>query len=97
VAAQKICGNAEIALSPARQGGIKVSPDGTHVFVTNFEGDKVTIVDAASRKVIRALTGFSKKAIVFSHGQNRANVLNRDLSVARVNVEDLSIMDAVRE
>lgn len=84
-------------LAQPRQGGIKVSPDGTHVFVTNFEGDKVTIVDAASRKVIRELTGFSKKAIVFSHGQNRANVLNRDLSVARVNVEDLSVMDAVRE
>ena len=28
--------------------------------VTNFEGDKVTVVDAASRQILRELTGFSK-------------------------------------
>lgn len=30
--------------------GIKVSSDGKYIFVTNFQGDKVSIVDATTKK-----------------------------------------------
>ena len=43
--------------SQPRQG-IRLSPDGTQAFVTNFLGDKITVVDLATHKPTGEITGF---------------------------------------
>nr|WP_325178120.1 beta-propeller fold lactonase family protein [Pantoea sp. 1B4] len=40
--------------------GIKISPDGKTVYVTNFKGDKITLVDAVTGDIRGEITGFSK-------------------------------------
>lgn len=79
--------------------GAALSPDGKLLFASNKTDNTIDVIDATENTVVKTLEGFKepRQAIVFSHGQNRAYVLNRDLSVARVNVEDLSIIDTVRE
>ena len=43
--------------SQPRQG-IRLAPDGKEAFVTNFLGDKITIVDLATHKITGEITGF---------------------------------------
>lgn len=43
--------------SQPRQG-IRLGPDGKEAFVTNFLGDKITIVDLATHKITGEITGF---------------------------------------
>ena len=38
--------------------GIRLGPDGTEAFVTNFLGDKITVVDLATHKPTGEITGF---------------------------------------
>ncbi|RBQ33691.1 YncE family protein [Rahnella variigena] len=40
--------------------GIKLSPDGKTVYVTNFKGDKITLVDAYSGEISGEIEGFNK-------------------------------------
>lgn len=40
--------------------GVKLSPDGKTVFVTNFLGDKITLVDTATNKITGEIAGFDK-------------------------------------
>jgi YVTN family beta-propeller protein len=79
--------------------GAALSPDGKLLFASNKADNTIDVIDVTENALVKTLEGFKepRQAIVFSHGQNRAYVLNRDLSVARVNVEDLSITDTVRE
>ncbi len=37
--------------------GVKLSPDGKTVFVTNFLGDKITLVDTATNKITGEIVG----------------------------------------
>lgn len=79
--------------------GAALSPDGKLLFASNKADNTVDVIDVTENTVVKTLGGFKepRQAIVFGHSQNRAYVLNRDLSVARVNVEDLSLADTVRE
>ena len=79
--------------------GAALSPDGKLLFASNKADNTIDVIDVTENTVVKTLGGFEepRQAIVFSHGQDRAYVLNRDLSVARVNVEDLSITDTVRQ
>ncbi|WP_426979144.1 beta-propeller fold lactonase family protein [Pseudarthrobacter sp. O4] len=79
--------------------GAALSPDGKLLFASNKADNTIDVIDVNENTVVKTLEGFKepRQAIVFSHVQNRAYVLNRDLSVARVNVEDLSLTDTVRE
>ncbi len=43
--------------SQPRQG-IRLGPDGKEAFVTNFLGDKITVVDLATHKITGEITGF---------------------------------------
>ncbi len=43
--------------SQPRQG-IRLAPDGKEAFVTNFPGDKITVVDLATHKITGEITGF---------------------------------------
>ena len=40
--------------------GVRLSPDGKALYVTNFVGDEITIVDTASNKITGEITGFDK-------------------------------------
>lgn len=79
--------------------GAALSPDGKLLFASNKADNTIDVIDVTEKTVVKTLEGFEepRQAIVFSHDQNRAYVLNRDLSVARVNVDDLSLIDTVRE
>ncbi len=45
--------------SQPRQG-VRLAPDGKTLFVTNFLGDKISLVDTASHKITGEITGFDK-------------------------------------
>lgn len=79
--------------------GAALSPDGRLLFVSNKADNTIDVIDASEDRVMETLEGFKepRQAIVFNHDQNRAYVLNRDLSVVSVNVEDLSLAQIVRE
>ncbi|QHK22317.1 beta-propeller fold lactonase family protein [Pseudarthrobacter psychrotolerans] len=79
--------------------GAALSPDGKLLFASNKADNTIDVIDVNKNTVVKTLEGFKepRQAIVFSQGQDRAYVLNRDLSVARVNVEDLSVTDTLRE
>ncbi len=79
--------------------GAALSPDGALLFASNKADNTIDVIDVTENTVVKTLEGFKepRQAIVFSPDQNRAYVLNRDLSVARVNVEGLSLTDTIRE
>ncbi|MEC5180568.1 YncE family protein [Arthrobacter sp. CG_A4] len=79
--------------------GAALSPDSKLLFASNKADSTIDVIDVTANTVVKTLGGFKepRQAIVFNHGQKRAYVLNRDLSVARVNVEDLSLADTVRD
>ena len=79
--------------------GAALSPDGTTLFASNKADNTIDVIDVTENTVVKTLNGFKepRQAIVFSADQNRAYVLNRDLSIARVNVEDLSLTDTIRQ
>lgn len=78
--------------------GAALSPDGKLLFASNKADNTIDVIDTATNTVVKTLKGFDepRQAIIFNHDQTRAYVLNRDLSVARVNVADLSVVDTVR-
>ncbi|MFL4473998.1 YncE family protein [Paeniglutamicibacter sp. MACA_103] len=78
--------------------GAALSPDGKLLFASNKADNAIDVIDVSDNTVVKTLDGFKepRQAIVFSRDQERAYVLNRDLSIARVNVEELSLSDTVR-
>ncbi|WP_220093984.1 beta-propeller fold lactonase family protein [Arthrobacter sp. AQ5-05] len=79
--------------------GAALSPDGTILFASNKADNTIDVIDVTKNAIVKTLKGFKepRQAIVFSRGQERAYVLNRDLSVARVQLDDLSLTDTIRE
>ena len=79
--------------------GAALSPDGTILFASNKADNTIDVIDVAKNTTVKTLKGFKepRQAIVFGRGQDRAYVLNRDLSVARVQLDDLSLTDTIRE
>ncbi|WP_411733663.1 beta-propeller fold lactonase family protein [Paeniglutamicibacter sp.] len=79
--------------------GAALSPDGKLLFASNKADNTIDVIDVTENTVVKKLEGFKepRQAIVFSRDQDRAYVLNRDLTIALVNVEDLSLTDTVGE
>lgn len=77
--------------------GAALSPGGKLLFASNKADNTIDVIDVTENAVVKKIEGFKepRQAIVFSRDQDRAYVLNRDLSIARVNVADLSITDTV--
>lgn len=65
-----------------------MSPDGSTLYSGSLAHNSVTVVDVATLRPIRTITGFDepRQAIVLSHDGARAYVLNKDLSIAAVDL-----------
>lgn len=92
----KITNEIEVGLEPY---GAALSPDGTLLLASNKSDNTIDVIDVAQHTIVKTLEGFKepRQAIVFGRGEDRAYVLNRDLSVARVQLEDLAVLDTIRE
>ncbi|MFP5312594.1 MAG: YncE family protein [Actinomycetes bacterium] len=79
--------------------GASLSPDGRLLFAGNKADDSLDIIDTTTNTVTKTLKGFTepRQAIVFSRDQDRAYVLNRDLSIARVSVADLAVTGTIHQ
>lgn len=79
--------------------GAALSPDGALLFVSNKIDDTIDVIDTETNDIVKTLTGFEepRQAIVFSASNERAYVLNRDLSIARVDVTDLTVTDTIKK
>ncbi|MCU6401239.1 phosphate ABC transporter substrate-binding protein, partial [Enterobacter quasiroggenkampii] len=77
--------NAEITGFSQPRQGVRLSPDGRVLYVTNFVSDKITLVDTATNKITGEIGGFNKiRAIsVTADGKTlfAANSGNNTLSV----------------
>ncbi|MFD0771628.1 beta-propeller fold lactonase family protein [Bacillus sp. CGMCC 1.60114] len=79
--------------------GAALSPDGKLLFASSKVDNTIDVIDVSNNHVIKTISGFAepRQAIVFSQDGERAYVLNRDLSIARVNVKTLSMTDTISE
>src|SRR5271167_3682397 len=60
-------------------GGAAVSPDGTRAYVTNYSSSNVSIIDTASKKVVKNVTTDSSPVgVVVSPDNSKAYVANSD-------------------
>ena len=82
--------------SQPRQG-IRVSPDGKTVYVTNFLGDKITLVDSKTNTIEGEITGFNKlRAISISADGNTLYAANSGSnSIAVVDTQKRAITTTV--
>lgn len=57
------------------------------------------MINTADQRVVKTIEGFKepRQAIVFSHNGDQAYVLNRDLSIARVDVKTYTITDIIQD
>ncbi|MFC6340147.1 beta-propeller fold lactonase family protein [Pseudomonas sp. CCM 7891] len=82
--------------SQPRQG-IRISPDGNTVYVTNFLGDKITLVDRKTNKIKGEINGFNKlRAISISADGNTLYAANSGSNtIAIVDTQKRSIINTV--
>ncbi|BFO08943.1 beta-propeller fold lactonase family protein [Serratia rubidaea] len=66
--------------------GAALSPDGKFVYSGNLADNSVSVVDVPTHKVTTTLTGFNepRQAIVFTRDNRYAYVLNKDLSLSKI-------------
>lgn len=79
--------------------GAALSPDGTLLFASNKVDNTIDVIDTSTNTIVKTLTGFEepRQAIVFNASSKRAYVLNRDLSIALVDVKSLEVTDTIRK
>lgn len=73
--------------------GAKLSPDETVVLSGNLAGNSLTAFNPGTGEIIGTVHGVvgPRQAISFSHDSSTAWVLNEDLSIAEVDVDDLTV------
>lgn len=78
--------------------GAALSPDGKFVYSGNLGDNSVSVIDVPTRKVIATVTGFNepRQAIVFTADNRYAWVLNKDLSLSRIDRETQRIVSTVK-
>ncbi|MFM5622443.1 YncE family protein [Aeromonas veronii] len=78
--------------------GAALSPDGKFVYSGNLGDNSVSVIDVQTRKVITTLMGFHepRQAIVFTSDNRYAWVLNKDLSISRIDRETQRIVSIVK-
>jgi YVTN family beta-propeller protein len=78
--------------------GAALSPDGKAVYSGNLADNSLSVIDVATQQVVNTITGFNepRQAIVFNHAGNIAYVLNKDLSVSKVDLAAGRITETLR-
>lgn len=78
--------------------GAALSADGLTLYSGNLADNSLSVVDIPTLRVVRTITGFEepRQAIVFSRDGARAYVLNKDLSIATVNLAAGAIIQTIR-
>ncbi|MGW6380760.1 beta-propeller fold lactonase family protein [Peribacillus butanolivorans] len=79
--------------------GASLSPDNKLLFASNKADNTIDVINVADHRVVKTIDGFNepRQAIVFSRDGDRAYVLNRDLSIARVNAKTFSTTDIIQD
>lgn len=79
--------------------GATLSPDDKLLFASNKADNTIDVINVADHRVVKTIGGFKepRQAIVFSHDGDQAYVLNRDLSIARVDVKTYTITDMIQD
>ncbi|MGE7905831.1 beta-propeller fold lactonase family protein [Peribacillus sp. NPDC094092] len=79
--------------------GAALSPDDKLLFASNKADNTIDVINVADRRVVKTIGGFKepRQAIVFSHDGDQAYVLNRDLSIALVDVKTYTITDIIQD
>ncbi|MEF2096431.1 beta-propeller fold lactonase family protein [Bacillus sp. CFBP9009] len=79
--------------------GAALSPDGKLLFASNKADNTIDVINVTDHRVVKTIGGFKepRQAIVFSHDGDQAYVLNRDLSIARVDVKTYTITDIIQD
>jgi YVTN family beta-propeller protein len=79
--------------------GAALSPDDKLLFASNKADNTIDVINVADHRVVKTIGGFKepRQAIVFSHDGDQAYVLNRDLSIARVDVKTYTITDIIQD
>jgi YVTN family beta-propeller protein len=77
--------------------GAALSPDGNLVYSGDKADNTLTVVDTSTRKVVGKVVGFDepRQAISFTRDGRQAYVLNKDLSIAIVDVGALQIANTI--
>lgn len=92
----KIIGEVKVGRDPY---GASLSPDGKILFASNKLDNSINIISTSDNSIIGSIKGFlePRQAISFSKDGNFAYVLNRDLSISRVDVKAGMILDTVSD
>ncbi|MGE7761525.1 beta-propeller fold lactonase family protein [Peribacillus sp. NPDC097895] len=79
--------------------GATLSPDDKLLFASNKADNTIDVINVADHRVVKTIGGFKepRQAIVFSHDGDQAYVLNRDLSIARVDINNYTITDIIQD
>ena len=78
--------------------GAALSPDGHHVYSGNKVDNTLTVIDTATHKPAGTIYGFDepRQAIVFARQGAIAYVLNKDLSIAVVDLREKKVTHTIR-
>lgn len=70
-----------------------LSPDQTIILSGNKQDNSLSVIDAASFKVVGVINGFKepRQAIVYSKDKQHVYVLNADLSISTASLEQKKI------
>ncbi|VVM67282.1 hypothetical protein PS662_01616 [Pseudomonas fluorescens] len=77
--------------------GAALSPDGAHVYSGNLGDNTLSVIDTKTMKVTSTVVGLKepRQAIVFTKDQNKAYVLNKDLSIATVDLKSNKVIATI--
>lgn len=67
------------------------------IFASNKADHTIDVINVADHRIVKTIGGFKepRQAIVFSQDGDQAYVLNRDPSIARVDVKTYTITDII--
>ncbi|WHY77038.1 beta-propeller fold lactonase family protein [Neobacillus sp. WH10] len=79
--------------------GAALSPDGKLLFASNKADNTINVISVSDNRITGTIKGFlePRQAIAFSQDGARAYVLNRDLSISKVDVNSGTIIDTISE
>lgn len=77
--------------------GAALSADGLTLYSGNLADNSLSVIDIPTLRVVRTISGFDepRQAIVFSRDGAKAYVLNKDLSIATVNLAAGTIIQTI--
>jgi YVTN family beta-propeller protein len=93
---QKIMRTVEVGKNPY---GAALSPDGKFIYSGNLTGNSLSVIDVASLNVTTTIKGFNepRQALVFTKDGNSLWVLNKDLSLSKVDRKEQKVVATIKE